>query len=270
VDEFEIKEWYLWSCQSFPGLFNMSADHYLARQLGKKLDRPLLRFFTWKPFCISLGFHQKTDDLDLTRCQKDGLDVVRRPTGGRAILHARELTYSVVYPYGSLDVTSLYRLIHLPFVNALQQLGVPAEFKPSQTDFRKFYRSDQQAVCFATSAKYEVEIEGRKLIGSAQRVYENSVLQHGSLLLGDDHEKLVDYLDLPGEKKNLMREYIRQHTATVWQFVSGVTAESLAEKVREQFTRNFNIRFSPFEKQAILNEEYSTTEFRVTRQVRSP
>lgn len=269
MDDFEIKEWYLWSCRSFPGLFNMSADHYLARQLGKKLDRPLLRFFTWKPFCISLGFHQNVEDLNPEHCAQDGIDIVRRPTGGRAILHAQELTYSVIYPYGSPEVTSLYRLIHLPFVSALQQLGIPAEFKPAQTDFRKFYQSDRQAVCFATSAKYEVEIAGRKLVGSAQRVYENSVLQHGSLLLGDEHEKLVDYLNLPGEKKNRMREHIRQHTATAWQFLPGVTAEILAEKVREQFARNFNIRFRPFDSQALLGREFLNSEFRVTRQTMS-
>ncbi|GAB4372035.1 MAG: hypothetical protein Kow0042_15120 [Calditrichia bacterium] len=243
MDDFERKEWYLWPCRAYPGAFNMSVDHRLARTYGILLDKPLLRFFTWDPYCISLGFHQNPEDVDRELCEQEGIDLVRRPTGGRAILHAEELTYSVVYPFGNLDVSGFYRLIHLPFVKALQNWGIPAEFQPSQADFRKFYRTENSALCFATSAKYEVEIEGRKLIGSAQRVYEHSILQHGSVLLGDYHQKLIDFLKLSPDIRKKVQTYMENHTIHIWRYKLELTAEKLAELVTQQFSELFGIRF---------------------------
>ncbi|GAB4343625.1 MAG: hypothetical protein Kow0037_31870 [Calditrichia bacterium] len=243
----EIKDWYYWPCQSYSGALNMALDDWASRHILKELDRPLLRFFTWTPECISLGYHQKESELNLELCRNDGVDVVRRPTGGRAILHARELTYSVVYPFQSLNVETFYRDIHLPFVKALQQMGVPAEFQAAQADFRKFYQTDRSAVCFATSAKYEVEIERKKLIGSAQRVYEKSILQHGSLLLGQRHRDLVNYLKLPENARQRVLRHVDEHTAHVWQYNREVDAVNLAERVKSAFEAEFGIRFTPID-----------------------
>jgi lipoate-protein ligase A len=171
----------------------MAADHLLAHGMATVIDRPLLRFFTWNPCCISLGYHQQTSDINLPLCLQNRIDVVRRPTGGRAILHAEELTYSVVHPFNDRDAGQFYRMIHTPMVEALHALNIPAEFEPAQPDFRQIYRTDRAYVCFATSARYEVEIDGKKLIGSAQRIYEQAILQHGSILLGRQHESLIDF-----------------------------------------------------------------------------
>lgn len=232
----------------------MAADHFLARQTGQLLDRPLLRFFTWKPFCVSLGYHQNEAEVDIGACHRQEIDVVRRPTGGRAILHAQELTYSLIYPFKGMDVMNFYRLAHLPFVDALQELDIPAEYKPAQADFRTFYTSDHASVCFAASAKYEVEIHDKKVIGSAQRVYENAILQHGSLLLGPFHRKLVQLLNLPVEKSDKIARYVQQHTAHLWQYRHGITAGMLAEKVMLHFARRFGIRFIPLKENDGLTE----------------
>ncbi|UCE07533.1 MAG: lipoate--protein ligase family protein, partial [bacterium] len=196
MDRIDLKDWYIWPYQFYSGDYNMFIDHWLARYFEKILDKPILRFYGWHPPCISLGYHQNASDINQDFCESKSIDVVRRPTGGRAILHAQELTYSVIYPYRNLDISNFYRLIHIPFVLALQELGIHASFEPSQADFQKIYKTDRAFLCFATSAKYEVEIEGRKLIGSAQRVYEKAILQHGSVLLGPQHQKLVNFLNI--------------------------------------------------------------------------
>jgi lipoate-protein ligase A len=246
VDKFDLKNWYIWPCRSYPGDYNMAADHILARAMITVIDRPLLRFFTWNPYCISLGYHQRTSNINLPLCRQNRIDVVRRPTGGRAILHAAELTYSVVHPFNDRDTGQFYHMIHTPMVEALHVLNIPAEFEPVQADFRQIYKTDRAYACFATSARYEVEIEGKKLIGSAQRIYEQAILQHGSILLGNRHESLIDFLNFPKNKKVLMKEYIRKHTASVWQYHPLISAEELALLVQEKFESYFGIQFVSF------------------------
>ena len=244
MDKFRIRDWYIWPCQSFSGAFNMQADHILAFEMSNILHQPLLRFFTWNPNCISLGFHQKSEEIDLDLCRKEKIDLVRRPTGGRAILHAEELTYSVIYPSKETDVINFYRLVHLPFVKALRDSGINAEFERTQADFRQAYKTEKSQICFATSAQNEVEIEGKKLIGSAQRIYENAILQHGSVLLGKKHEELVEFLRLSKESKIKMKSYIQNHTTSIWNYLPDLNAQELSQKVQECFSEIFNIKFT--------------------------
>ncbi len=269
MDEFKRKEWIIWPYQAFPGDFNMASDHFLARGMNSVLHYPILRFFAWKPYCISLGYHQIADDINRDLCRDKSIDVVRRPTGGRAILHAQELTYSVIYPLHTLDVESIYKLVHIPFVEALTELGVPAEFQASRPDFRSIYRTDRAAACFATSARYEVEAEGKKLVGSAQRIYENAVLQHGSILFGNYHESLTDYLKLDEEKRQTLSQYIRDHTSHIWKFNPNVTPASLARKIREKYEDTFSIRFTELQEHSglleTLQKNGTTADFSILR-----
>jgi len=241
----------------------MKVDHWLARNFTRQLDRPLLRFYGWQPDCISLGYHQNTSDIDQQRCSSEKIDLVRRPTGGRAILHAAELTYSVIYPYRDLDILNFYRLIHMPFVLALQEYNIPASFEPSQADFHSIYKTDRSFLCFATSAKFEVEINGKKLIGSAQRIYEHAILQHGSVLLGSQHQNIVDFLNMPETRKRNMKQYIDEHTTTVWNFHEKLQAADLAENITDKFREEFGITFFPlpenqnlFEKLTNLSDDH--------------
>jgi lipoate-protein ligase A len=243
VDDFELKEWYFWSCEAYSGTFNMATDHFLAHQMYKKLDKPLLRFYTWNPYCISLGYHQNHHEIDKTACWERGIDIVRRPTGGRAILHAEELTYSIIYPIEKMKTNAFYRLVHLPFVESLNNLGIPAEFESVQPDFIKVYNTERAPLCFATSAKYEVEVEGKKLIGSAQRIYEKAILQHGSLLIGPEHENLVEFLKISERQRARMKKYIRDHTSYIWQYNPNTRALSLSEQIKAQFIKIFHIAF---------------------------
>jgi lipoate-protein ligase A len=193
----------------------MALDVQLARS-AKPTDSPILRLYQWRPWAISLGHHQSIAEIDLDRCRADGIDVVRRPTGGRAILHAEELTYSVVLPRACgipmQTISSTYRLVSEALVSGLRTLGLDVTFGKSS---RVPYQT--QAPCFATSTLYEIQWRGRKLVGSAQRRYEDAVLQHGSILLGNAHLNLADYLRIdPSQERRVdLRHALRSRTATV-------------------------------------------------------
>lgn len=178
------------------GKFNMAYDMQLAKNC--KPGEAVLRLYRWKPYCISLGANQKFDTINIKKTEEDNIDVVKRPTGGRAILHAEELTYSVAIP---IDHDSSVKNIYSEINEALSEgLGLysdklsTVELEKSQPDFREFYKEGQSAVCFAVPAKSELKFDGRKLVGSAQRKFGNVILQHGSILCGEFHKKIVDYL----------------------------------------------------------------------------
>ena len=151
------------------GAYNMAYDEALARELAQRPGTPTLRFFEWQPWAISLGHHQKTSDLDEGRCKADGIDIVHRPTGGRAIFHAEELTYSVVMAAGRKSILQVYNDISRALIRGLALYGVDAALQKVQPNFSEEYRSPSSVPCFSSSARYEIEWEGRKLVGSAQR-----------------------------------------------------------------------------------------------------
>jgi lipoyl(octanoyl) transferase len=188
------------------GAENMRRDEEYALMLQKSPEvgyAPLLRLYGWQPWAISLGFHQSPDDLNIRRCLAEGIDIVRRPTGGRAILHAEELTYCVVMYTGRRSVLTVYNDISQGLVRGLQLFGVDVSLQKSQPDFRENYRNASSIPCFTSSARYEIEWQGRKLVGSAQRRYGDGerdvVLQHGSILCGPAHKRLTEYLRIGDE-----------------------------------------------------------------------
>lgn len=206
--------------------------------------RPMLRLYSWKPFAVSLGAHQKENDIDKNACVARGYSIVRRPTGGRAILHAAELTYSLVVPLTTKDephrtVHDIYRNTHLLLLKALHKLGAKGiDFQKSQTDFRALYRSGQVSMpCFASSARYELMYEGRKIVGSAQRLYGSTVLQHGSILLDTGHEGLADILNLDNEtERETIRKVIHSQSATLRESCNQeISWETCADAIEEVF-----------------------------------
>ena len=165
------------------GEFNMQFDETLVRRLLDGSGVPTVRVYRWKPWAISIGHHQNISDIDAPLCRKEGIDVVRRPTGGRAILHAEELTYSVVMPADRKGIHQVYNEISNALVEGLKGFGVDVSLQRSQPDFARMYKSPSSIPCFSSSARYEIEWNGRKLVGSAQRRYSGEsgdvVLQHG-------------------------------------------------------------------------------------------
>jgi lipoate-protein ligase A len=147
----------------------------------------LVRFFGWSPPAVSLGYNQPASDLDLESCARAGFEVVRRPTGGRAVVHRDEFTYSVIAPesdpLASGGVMESYRRIAAGLLAGLELLGVAAEMSRSALPENP---ARGAALCFAAAGRYEITAGGRKLIGSAQRRMNGVMIQQGSLLLSCD------------------------------------------------------------------------------------
>ncbi|PKL81521.1 MAG: hypothetical protein CVV24_14845, partial [Ignavibacteriae bacterium HGW-Ignavibacteriae-3] len=188
--------WHLIDSGENTGACNMELDLELARDC--KPDEAFFRTYRWNPYCISLGANQKFEDIDKSKTDRDGIDFVKRPTGGRAILHAEEITYSVILPLNyEFSPREIYFKVSKALIRGLEiynPLLAKSEMESHQPDFPKLLEESSGVLCFASSARNEVMFNGKKLIGSAQRKLNNVVLQHGSILCGQYHRKLVDYL----------------------------------------------------------------------------
>lgn len=172
----------------------MAVDEAILEHVGRGAEIPTLRLYAWEPACLSLGYAQPYGDVDVFRLAERGWDVVRRVTGGRAILHTDELTYSVAAPLGEKIVEGSllesYARLARALLEAVSSLGLGAEMKGSVP-------RDQPSgnpVCFEMPSAYEITAQGKKLIGSAQARRREGVLQHGSLPLTGDLARIVEVL----------------------------------------------------------------------------
>jgi lipoate-protein ligase A len=188
-----VPDWRLLQTEATDGATNMAIDEALWRSRQSGAAPPTLRFFGWDPPTVSLGYGQALDDhVDAGACRRLGVGLVRRPTGGSAIYHdgpERELTYSIVATNDDLDLATdlleAYRWIAKALARGLRALGAPVEIVGIPRA-----RGPAPAFCFARTGRYEIEIDGRKLVGSAQRRRGRCFLQHGSVLLGADEPRL--------------------------------------------------------------------------------
>lgn len=171
------------------GAENMARDLAVLEAVGAGDSPPTVRLYRWRPPCLSLGRHQPEGTVDLGFCAREGIDVVRRPTGGRAVLHHLEQTYSVIVPRHGSELSGRleerYRTVCAALVEASRALGVSARTTPGEVNIG-LPRPDSAVPCFKAPAGGEVVVSGRKLIGSAMRATPEAVLQHGSILLGWD------------------------------------------------------------------------------------
>jgi lipoate-protein ligase A len=198
------------------GLWNMSVDEAIMNDVINGLSAPTIRFYAWQPATLSLGYAQPSSDADLIRIQDRGWNLVRRVTGGRAILHHHELTYSVIvpenHPLAQLGIIESYRQISLAITHGLELLGLQ-----TQADRKEGSLKDMGAVCFETPSHYEITTQdGRKLVGSAQLRRRGAILQHGTLPLYGDVSDICDALVYPDAKaRDLSKISVRKRAATL-------------------------------------------------------
>jgi lipoate-protein ligase A len=185
---------------------NMAVDEaiLLAHSAGKV--PPTLRFYGWQPAAVSLGYFQRAmSEIDLDTCRDRGIDVVRRLTGGRAVLHDAELTYSIVVneddPLIPKTITASYRYFSSGLLAGLESLGVKAQMTVPVSAYGQRKKQSASSACFDAPSHYEVTVEGRKLIGSAQVRKNGVILQHGSVLLRFCAERFVELLRLSSTEK---------------------------------------------------------------------
>lgn len=176
--------------------YNMAMDEMLMRWHSTGRIPPVIRFYGWNPATLSIGyFQQSSKEINMLKVKEAGIGFVRRATGGRAVLHEHELTYSVIvseeHEKIPANVTEAYRVISEGLLKGFQQLGFDAYFSvPATEEERQKLRDPKSAICFDAPSWYELVVEGRKIAGSAQTRQQGVVLQHGSILLDLDHDKL--------------------------------------------------------------------------------
>ena len=230
------------------GATQMATDRAVLEN-AMELGIPTMRVYRWNPYCVSLGYHQSLESIDLDRCCEKGVDVVRRPTGGRAVFHAEEVTYSVVIPEGNSNYSrstgEVYNLISRGLVRGIRKLGVLAELQRRSPDLGTHYESSLSVSCFSAAARYEVVVEGKKLVGSAQRRMSGGVLQHGSILTGDAHLALPEYIRGVGpEERKRMRELMEEKTVSIGGYLGRkVDYGEVVEAIKRGMEKEVSITF---------------------------
>lgn len=208
---------------------NMAMDHSIAHSFNMH-NKSVLRFYGWKPYAISYGFHQKVSEFNLELIKKKGFEIVRRPTGGRAIFHAHELTYSIIVAKSKMSKFDLYRKTHHAFSEVIKNFSSNVALSKKQINFGDFYKEKKSAACFAASARFEVALENKKLIGSAQRIYDDAILQHGSIMLSNDHLDLLNFLNLNAHEKEEIRLGLSKSTSFLDLKKNNLTIQDLCER----------------------------------------
>lgn len=189
--------WHLIEHNFSTGKFNMDFDMQLAGLCNN--ENAFFRLYRWKPYCISLGANQDLSDIDSDKAGDENIDIVKRPTGGRAILHAEEVTYSVVVPT-SIDYSAkeLYHKISKGLIRGLADYNAELsnlKLESDQPHFPSLLKESSGKLCFASTARNEIKYNGRKVVGSAQRKMNNALLQHGSILCGQFHRRLTEFVN---------------------------------------------------------------------------
>lgn len=240
---------------------NMETDERLALGLASGEGLPTVRVYGWRPWAVSLGWNQSPDEIEADRVHGDGLEIIRRPTGGRAVLHATELTYAVVMQADGRNAGELYRTISGGLLAGIRILGVDARLE-ARGEAPGRGREGRSAACFVATARSEIVVGGRKLVGSAQRRYgapgcPDVILQHGSVLLGNDHLRIVEYLRMPESRRaELRRELTQRSTDVATVLGRTVTFDEAADAVRRGFEEAWGMRFTG--ESSVMDHETAT------------
>ena len=266
----QLSEWRLIHTPPASGAWNMAVDEAILEAVGRHEALPTLRLYAWVPPCLSLGFAQPVNDVDREALLRNGWQMVRRPTGGRAILHTDELTYSVIAPldeprvYGK--VLESYQRLAQALVAALRHLGLPAQ--ADQAYALPVGAQASGAVCFEVPSNYEITVAGKKLMGSAQARRKEGVLQHGSLPLCGDLTRITQALVFPGEPaRTLAAQRLLAHATTVEALGKTVTWEEAAAAFAVAFETTLQIDFKA---EALTAEELSRADTLVAEKYGHP
>ena len=231
------------------GAWNMALDEAIMDEVAAGNALPTLRFYAWEPACLSLGKRQPLDGVDLARCRDDGVDVVRRATGGFAILHTDELTYSVTTrpedPRADGAILDAYRKLSQGLLAGLRLLGAMPEMNPVVPGGVH----NASAACFEAPSAYEIVVGHQKLIGSAQARPHGRVLQHGSLPLAGDITRVVRYLAYEREEERAaLAAHLRERATTIRDALGRpVSYDEAADAMARGFAAALNVTLEPGE-----------------------
>ncbi|MCF6408419.1 lipoate--protein ligase family protein [Pseudalkalibacillus salsuginis] len=235
--------------------YNMALDEALLDWHSKGEIHPIVRFYEWNPATLSVGYFQKAEkEINLDAVKKHGYGFVRRPTGGRAVLHDKELTYSVIvseeHAKMPQSVTEAYRVISEGILGGFRNLGLDAYFAVPKTEEEKAgLKNPRSAVCFDAPSWYELVVEGRKVAGSAQTRQKGVILQHGSILLDIDEDKLFDCFKFANDRvrERMQKAFSKKAVAINDLRTERVTIEESKKAFKNGFEEGLDIEFIPLE-----------------------
>jgi lipoate-protein ligase A len=239
--------WRLLPTDPARGNWNMAVDEAILECVGKGISPPTLRLYAWEPACLSLGHAQPVADVDISRLKERGWDLVRRPTGGRAVLHTDEITYAVIAhktdPHVAGTVLESYHHLSEALVAALRLLGLQVEVQAHVGKTSQI----PNPVCFEVPSAYEITFSGKKLVGSAQARRKEGVLQHGSLPLTGDLLRILQVLTFPDENSRLRDAADLQARATTLEAALGrtVTWHEAAQALTSAFRTTLSLDLRP-------------------------
>lgn len=250
--EFTKTCWRLIVSAPASGAWNMALDEAILEAAGRGEVPPTLRLYAWQPACLSLGYAQPVTDVDLAELHTNGWQLVRRPTGGRAILHVDELTYSVSGPQTEPrlagSVLESYKVLSRALLSALQLLNIPAESKEKptillSTPVDQSVNGNLNPVCFEVPSNYEITVQGKKLVGSAQARRKEGVLQHGSLPLFGDLTRITQALVFEDQAtRERARERILLRATTVESILGKILPwDDVADAYTRAFRESLNL-----------------------------
>jgi lipoate-protein ligase A len=261
-----MKSWRFIFTSENDAYFNMALDEALLLSCQESHSPPILRLYQWNPPGISFGHSQSiTKTVNLEKCKQHRIDVVRRITGGRAVLHENELTYcvcasTVEFPQLGKSTFQTYQLICQALLESLLILGIKAEWvKPARES-----ESSPSAIlvakpCFVSTSRYEITVSGRKLIGSAQRRFgthldlptKESFIQHGSILTGKGRYNLVDFLPLESSTEKVKHDLEESSTNLEEILERKIEFGELILALKEGFAKVFDVQME----NSIVSEE---------------
>ncbi len=218
----------------------MARDADFLKRASQGLQEPVVRFYEWAQPTVSLGFHQPETILDAEVLEREQIPWVRRPTGGAAVLHSRELTYAIALPpeHPWLKNKSASEHIGRALARGLRAFGVEADVLQRGRPLGKL---PDRASCFVRASRWEVCVQGKKIIGSAQRVLQGALLQHGSILCTPAHLHLASLLNLPSQKvkDELFFRLKTVSTSIEEELNCPVNMTHLRQKMEEAFREEF-------------------------------
>lgn len=256
--------------------YNMAMDEALLNFVSRGEIDPVVRFYTWDPATLSVGYFQRLKkEIDIDKVKEKGFGLVRRQTGGRGVLHDKELTYSVIVPESHPNmpstITEAYRVISEGLLEGFKLLGFDAYFAiPRSKEEREKLKQPRSAVCFDAPSWYELVVEGRKIAGSAQTRQKGVILQHGSLLQDVDVDELFDMFIFKNDrlKEKMKKAFVDKAVAINDISDRHIAIEEMEKAFEEGFKKGLNIEFKPLsltENQLaevkVLEEKYRSEEW---------
>ncbi|MBZ0266057.1 hypothetical protein K8I28_15475 [bacterium] len=203
-----------------------------------------IRLYRFVPPTLSLGFNQKISDIDIEKCEKSSYDIVHRPTGGRAVLHKGDIIYSITHSAAGVDSKTplhigVYNLVSLALISGLNELDIPAT-SAEQHRFKNSAPSDLPKLCFSSSTKHEVQVDGKKLVGSAQRRGYGAILQHGSILVTEEYLEVINLLKgINQEQAGKLLEAMQKRTIHIHAINNKCDFDSIINKLSDKFCEVF-------------------------------